>query len=63
MAKAKFRVGQKVKVVRLMDTISSRDLISLVGSVEEVDSLPNGEYNYYVDGHYMHEGELELEST
>ena len=60
MANAKFQVGQKVKVVLLLDDFSSRDLIGLEGTIEEVDPLPNGDYNYYVDGHYMHEGELEL---
>ena len=59
--RAKFAVGDTVKVFRLDDGgLTSKDLIGLVGQVEEVDRLPNGEFNYYVDGHYMHEGELEI---
>lgn len=61
MTTPKFDVGQIVKIVRLLDTTTNRSLIGLIGSVEEVDSLPNGEYNYYVSGHYMHEGELEFD--
>lgn len=56
---AKFEVGQEVKVVRILDSMTSKDLIGLVGTVREVEPLPNGDYNYWVDGHYMHEEELE----
>jgi hypothetical protein len=56
--RAKFSVGEKVMVVRLLDDITSRELIGMVGTIEEIDELPNGEFNYYVDGHYMHEEEL-----
>ena len=57
--RAKYSIGDTVKIGRLDDPIANPDLIGLVGKIEEVDPLPNGEYNYYVDGHYMHEGELE----
>ncbi|MEK7503523.1 MAG: zinc ribbon domain-containing protein [Patescibacteria group bacterium] len=58
MARAKFSVGEKVKVVRLLDTMTNRSLIGMVGTIEEIDQLI-GQVNYYVDGHYMHEQELE----
>jgi hypothetical protein len=54
----KFSVGEKVKVVKLLDDITSRELIGMVGIVEEIDKLPNGDFNYYVSGHYVHEEEL-----
>lgn len=56
---AKFKVGDKVKVVRLLDEMTNRKLIGMVGTIEEIDPLPTGDFNYYVDGHYMHEEELE----
>lgn len=56
---AKFKIGQRVKIVRLLDEMTSRDLIGKVGTIVEVEPLPNGETNYFVDGHYMHEAELE----
>ena len=59
MSKAKFSIGQRVKVVKLLDTLSNKELIGLVGTIDEIDSLPNGDFNYYVDNHYMHEEELE----
>ncbi len=55
---AKFSVGDKVKVVKLLDDITNRDLIGMIGTIEEIDELI-GQVNYYVDGHYMHEQELE----
>jgi hypothetical protein len=56
---AKFQVGQKVRVVRIDDGITSRELIGFVGVVEEVEALCNGEYNYEVSGHYLNEYMLE----
>ena len=56
----RFGIGDLVKIVRLDDEMTSRDLIGLEGTVEELDELPNDQTNYYVDGHYMHEGELIL---
>jgi len=56
----KFSVGDKVRVVRLLDNITSRDLIGKSGIIEEIEKLPNGQVNYYISGHhYMHEEELE----
>jgi hypothetical protein len=57
---AKFEVGDKVQVVRLLDQMTSKELIGFVGTIREIDSLPNGDFNYYIDDHYMHEGELEF---
>lgn len=57
---AKFKVGDKVKIVRLLDDMTSRELIGKFGVVQELDPLPNGETNYYISGHYMHEAELEV---
>ncbi len=56
----KFKEGDRVKIVRLLDEITCSDLIGKTGTVREVEPLPNGEFNYYVDTHYMHEDELEL---
>jgi hypothetical protein len=56
---SKFAVGERAKIVRLLDDITNRDLIGLVGTIEEVEPLPNGDTNYYLDGHYVHEEELE----
>ena len=56
---AKFQVGEKVKIVLLLDEITNRDLIGHVGVIRRIDSMPNGETNYYVDDHCMHEAELE----
>lgn len=56
---AKFQLGDRVRVVQLLDMVSSQDLIGKEGTIREVDPLPNGHYNYYMDGHYMHEEELE----
>lgn len=58
----RFQAGDQVKIVRILDDITSRELIGLIGAVQEVDPLPNGDFNYYVDGHYMHEAELEAVS-
>ncbi len=55
----KFKEGDKVKIIKLLDEMTSRDLIGKVSTIQEVDPLPNGDFNYYVDGHYMHEAELE----
>ncbi len=55
---AKFVVGDRVKIIKLLDEMTNRDLIGHEGRIQEVDPLPNGEYNYYVDDHYMHEAEL-----
>lgn len=54
---AKFSVGDKVKVMKLLDDVTNRDLIGMVGTIEEIEELI-GQVNYYVDGHYMHEQEL-----
>jgi len=58
----KFQPGDRVKVVRLLDEMTSRELIGKRGTIEEVDELPNGDYNYTLtDGTYVHEEELELD--
>lgn len=56
----KFKVGDKVRIVRLVDTITSQSIIGQVGTITEVDDLPNGDYNYRMDSYYVHEEELEL---
>lgn len=55
---AQYQVGDTVQVVKLLDETTSKDLIGFTGKVDEVDPLPNGDFNYYVGGHYMHEEEL-----
>ena len=57
--KAKFAVGQRVKIVRILDNVTSKKLIGRKGIIVEVDPLPNGDFNYYVGDQYMHEEELE----
>lgn len=57
---AKFSIGQRVKVITILDNITSKELIGMIGVINVVDPLPNGEFNYWVDNHYMHEQELEL---
>jgi hypothetical protein len=58
----KFHPGDIVKIVRLLDTTTKRELIGMRGIIEEVDELPNGDYNYFLaDGTYVHEEELELD--
>lgn len=59
MSNGKYSPGDLVKVVRIDNGITSKDLLGLVGTVREVEQLDNGENNYYVDGHYMHETEIE----
>jgi len=56
---AKFFIGERVKIVKLLDDITNRKLIGVVGVIEGIDELPNGQVNYYVGSHYMHEQELE----
>lgn len=55
---AKFSIGQKVRIVRLLDKITITELIGKEGIVTEVDPLPKGDLSYYVSGRYMHEEEL-----
>lgn len=60
---ARFSVGQRAKIVRLLDNTTTKELIGREGVVTEVDPLPNGDFNYYLscsrdDIYYMHEEEL-----
>lgn len=55
----KFTIGTRVKIVRILDDMTSKDLVGTVGTVREIDPLSNGDFNYDVDGHYIHEEELE----
>jgi len=61
----RFKVGDPVTIARLMDTMTSKELIGHVGVIDEVETLFNGDYNYEMkckcDGgsHYVHEEELE----
>jgi len=56
----KFNIGDIVVIVKLLDDFTDKELIGKVSTVEEIDELPNGNFNYYVGGHYMHEEELRL---
>jgi hypothetical protein len=56
---ALFKIGDTVKVVRVLDSITTPDLLGFTGTVREIDPLPNGHYNYDVDGHYLNEEMLE----
>lgn len=56
---AKFKIGDRVKVVKILDSITTPDLLGFTGTVREVEPLPNGHYNYDVDGHYLNEEMLE----
>jgi len=55
---AKYKIGDSVKIVKIMDDFTSKDLMGKVGRIEDIEELPNGHTNYWVDGHYMHEEEL-----
>lgn len=58
----KFKVGDRVRIQRIMvsDSLTSFGLLGVTGTVEEIDYLPNGEYNYDVGGKYLNEYMLEL---
>lgn len=69
----RFKIGDRVKVVRIVDDITSHDLIGFIGNVTEVESLaPLGwcscgenlgdtmQHNYDVDGRYLNEQMIEL---
>ena len=66
IVKARFNPGDTVKVVKILDTMTTMDLIGHVGVIDEVEPLFNNDFNYEIkcrcDGghHYMHEEELEL---
>ena len=59
MPEPKFKLGDRVKIVAVLDTTTTHELIGKVGTIREVDPLANGHFNYYLDAHYMHEEELE----
>lgn len=59
MSKPEFRLGQKVKIVRILDDSTSKNLIGYEGAITEVEPLSNGKFNYFVDRYYMREEELE----
>jgi hypothetical protein len=56
--KPKFKTGEAARIYRLLDNMSSRDLIGRVGKIEEIDELANGCFNYILNGHLVHEEEL-----
>ena len=58
-APAKYQVGERVKVVKILDTTTPPDLLGFTGTVREIDPLPSGHYNYDVDGNYLNEEMLE----
>lgn len=51
----RFDVGQRVRVVAILDAITSTDLLGFEGTVEEIDELPGDQFNYTVDGRYLNE--------
>ena len=58
----KFHEGDPVKIVRVIDEMTSKSIIGQRSTIEEVDDLPNGDYNYTLaNGTYVHEEELELD--
>lgn len=57
----KFQLGDKVRIVRLLDDMTSPSIIGTVDTINEIEPLANGDYNYYVGTHYVHEEELEKE--
>ena len=57
----KFYEGDPVKIMCIID-MTSKELIGKRSIIEEVDDLPNGDYNYTLaDGTYIHEEELEFD--
>jgi hypothetical protein len=68
ITEARFKVGQNVRVARMIvvpgnyneeQTAQYYSQIGFVGLVEEVEDLPNGEYNYQVGDAYLNEYMLE----
>lgn len=58
----KFEEGDLVKIVCLLDDMTSRELIGQRSQIMEIDELPNGDYNYYLTNNtYVHEEELEFD--
>ena len=58
----KFYEGDPVKIMCIIDDMTSKELIGKRSIIEEVDDLPNGDYNYTLaDGTYIHEEELEFD--
>lgn len=60
MAEPKFSKGNRVRVIKLLDDFTSRELLGMELVIDDVEPLANGDYNYVACGYYMHEGELEL---
>lgn len=56
--KAKYKLGDRVKVRKLLDNKISRCLLGFRGHIQEVSSLSNGEYGYYIKGNFFYEEEL-----
>lgn len=55
----RFKVGQRVKVVAILDEITSQDLLGFEGTVREIDEVSAEQFNYDVDGRYLNEQMLE----
>lgn len=59
----RFKVDDKVRIARLLDTMTDPGLVGLVGQVEEVESVTLTQHNYYVrtehGSHYCNEQMLE----
>ncbi len=65
MEKAKFKIDDKVKIVKIMDSMTNESLIGKIGHIEKIEPLPNGDFNYDFRAnsgscYYMHEEELEI---
>jgi hypothetical protein len=62
ITKPRFKIGQQVKVHRMIVQYNDREvpkLLGFTGTVDEIEELPNGEFNYDVSGHYLNEYMLE----
>jgi hypothetical protein len=68
MSEPRFGLGERVQVVRILDGITSVDLIGMHGTVEEVESLPPPMPPYWAERYgnvepTQHNYEVRLDET
>jgi hypothetical protein len=58
--RARFKLNDRVTVVRLLNDIDPRELVGFTGVVQDVEELAGPQFNYTVSGRYLNEQQLEL---
>ncbi len=64
-----FKPGDAVRICRVIDSITSQEIVGHIGQIDEVDALCNGEFNYDMTcntcsgSHYVNEPMLEKSVT